>query len=159
MKTLIPALLFSAAIPAVCQTTPQQTIDPNQFPQLQVPQLPRQFALTPLDSAKTKVFTFDGNLPMPRIVVAAPTPGLADPHMDEKIIHRPPQGTFAQQQPRTPLAGNLYPGLQLLPIETARLEPIPVYFPRVKVEPIPINALNARMIPVLTVKQSTAPKK
>jgi len=95
----------------------------------------------------------------PRIVVAAPTPGLADPHMDEKIIHRPPQGTFAQQQPRTPLAGNLYPGLQLLPVETARLEPIPVYFPRVKVEPIPINALNARMIPVLTVKQSTAPKR
>ena len=154
MKALIPTLLFCSAIPALCQTTQQRTIDPNQLLNLAP-----QFAPAPRDSAKPRFFTFDGNMPMPHIVVTAPAPVLTDPHFDEKIIHRPPQDTFAQQQPRKPLAGNLYPGLQLLPVETARLEPIPVYFPKVKVEPIPTNMQNAKVIPVLTMKQTTAPKK
>ena len=110
-------------------------------------------------SAKPRVFTFDGSVPVPHIVAPAPTPALALPHLDEKIIHRPPQDAFAQQRPRTPLAGNLYPGLQLLPIETARLEPIPVYFPKVRVEPIPTATQNTKMIPVETANQSTAPNK
>ena len=151
---LIQALLFSAAMPALCQSTQQPSINPNQL-LLMAP----QFAPGQRDSAKPRVFSFDGNAPMPRIVIPSRTPQLADPHLDEMIIHRPPQDAFAQQQPRTPLAGNLYPSLKLLPIETAQLEPIPVYFPRAKVEPIPTTSPNAKMIPVLTAEPSPVPKK
>jgi hypothetical protein len=146
MRTPIPALLFFAAIPALCQTTPQPSYDPNQ-----VLQLPRQFALAPLDSAKSKVFTFDGNLnnvPMGQFNFPPRTLASAEPHLDDQIIHRPPQAS--KQQPRTPMAGYLYPGLELLPLklfptETARLDPIPVYFPNFKAEPIPTTWPDAKM--------------
>jgi hypothetical protein len=69
---------------------------------------------------------------MGQVRVPLRTLTLADPHLDDQIIHRPPQASFARQKPRTPLSGNLYPGLELLPLngssaETARLEPIPIY--------------------------------
>jgi hypothetical protein len=151
---LIQALLFSAAMPALSQSTQQPSIDPNQLLMLAP-----QFAPGQRDSAKPRAFSFDGNVPMPRVVIPSRTPQLVDPHLDEMIIRRPPQGAFAQQQPRTPLAGNLYPGLKLLPIETAQLEPIPLYFPKAKVEPIPTTSPNAKMSPILTVKQRAVPEK
>jgi hypothetical protein len=167
MKALIPALLFSATIPALCQTTPQRPPNPNQVNPNQILQLPSQFVLAPLDSIKAKVFTFNGNpndVPMGQVRGPLRMPALADPHLDEQIIHRPPQGAFSQQPPRTPLAGNLYPGLQLLPLnlsstETARLEPIPIYFPKFKVEPIPTTWPSAKAIPVQTATSSVIPKK
>jgi len=148
MKTLIGALLVSAAIPAISQTTPQQPADPNQY--LQTPQ---QFQYFPPGSTKPQIFQFKGNLnsiPRPQIVVPSQAHELVAPQIDAQIIHRPPQGIFDQQQARTPLAGSLYPGLKILPLEslpteTARLEPIPVYFPKAKVEPIPITSPNAKM--------------
>ena len=35
-------------------------------------------------------------------------------------------------------------------LESARLEPIPVYFPKFKLEPIPLTAPDAKMIPIQT---------
>jgi hypothetical protein len=155
MRTLIPALLVSAAIPALSQSTQQRTVDPNQ-----VLQAPQQFQFFPHDS-QPQAFTFKGHLnsiPRPQIILPPQARQLADPQIDEQIIHRPPQSVFDQEQPRTPLAGNLYPGLKILPVETARLEPIPVYFPKAKVEPIPITSPNAKM--TLIQRDATiAPKK
>jgi hypothetical protein len=167
MKALIPALLFSATIPALCQTTPQRPPNRNQPSPNQILQSPRLFPLAPLDSTKTKVFHFGGNpddVPMGEVGVPLRTLALADPHVDDQIIHRPPQTIFAQQQPRTPLAGNLYPDLELLPLnlsstETARGEPVPVYFPNFKVEPIPTTWPNGKAIPVQAQQSSIIPKK
>jgi hypothetical protein len=167
MKALIPALLFSATIPALCQTTPQRP--PNRNPPYpnQILQSPGQFPLSPLDSTKTKIFRFSGDpndVPMGEVRVPLRTLAPTDPHIDDQIIHRPPQASFAQQEPYAPLAGNLYPGLELLPLnlsstETARGEPIPAYFPKFKVEPIPTIWPNGKAIPVQAGQSSIIPKK
>jgi len=161
MKTLFTALLASAAIPVLSQSTPQHPAQPNQpF------QSPQQFQYFPPGSSKPQTFTFNGNLnsiPRPQIILPPQSRQLADPQIDAQIIHRPPQGVFNQQQARTPLAGSLYPGLKILPLnqlptETARLEPIPVHFPKAKVEPIPIASPKARMTLIQSVP-AIAPKK
>ena len=140
MKPLIPALLLSAAVPALCQTTQ------------------RQFKIPPQPSPHTlpqpRIFPFDKQVPEPGLAIRTPLAQIPSPQIDRQIIHRPPQDAFSQQQPRTPLAKNLYPDLKLMPIETARLEPIPVYFPKFKLEPIPLTAPDAKMIPI----QTTAPR-
>jgi hypothetical protein len=156
MKALVPALLVSTAIPAFCQTAPQHLVQPNQLFQS-----PQQFQYFPPGSTHPQMFTFNGNLnsvPRPQIVLPQQARQLADPHIDEQIIHRPPQGAFDQQQARAPLTANLYPGLKILPVETARLEPIPVYFPKYKAEPIPITPPNAKMT-LIQRAATIAPKK
>jgi hypothetical protein len=136
MKPLIPVLVLSAAVPAVCQTSQRSF----------------QFFLAPTPQqsqhnwTRPRVFPFDRRVPAPGFTVQTAAPQF--PQVDQQIIHRPPQGAFAEQPSRTPLAANLYPGLKVLPIETARVEPIPVYFPEFKMEPIPTTAPNARMVPV-----------
>ncbi len=153
MKTLIPALLLSAAIPAVCQT-PQPPIDPNQiFP------MPHQFQQSPRDPAKPPSFQFPSRFfSLPRIVRPPRKSQLGDPHFDVQIIHRPPPDSFAQQKPRTPPASNLYPDLKLLPIETARLDPIPTEWPKLKEEPIPITWPDAKVSTIQGVAPNAVPK-
>lgn len=104
----------------------------------------------PRNGTQPRVFPFDKSIPAPGFTLQAPAPQFSSPRLDEHIIRRPPQGSFAAQAPRTPLANNLYPDLKLLPVETARLEPIPVYFPKFKTEPIPTTAPDAKMVPIQT---------
>jgi hypothetical protein len=161
MKTLITVVLVSTAIPVVSQSTPQHPVQPKPFFQS-----PQQFQYFPPGSTKPQIFTFNGNLnsiPRPQIVLPPQAQQLANPHIDAQIIHRPPMADLTEQQPRTPLAGSLFPGLKILPLdssrtETARLEPIPVYFPKAKVEPIPIASPNAEMT-LIESATTTAPKK
>lgn len=136
MRPLIPVLVLSAAVPALCQTPPE---DASQAIQIQP-----QFK----SSAEPWVFQFNPGQSTLRLRIPAPRPKWN--RLDEQIIHRPPQGAFAEQKPQTPLNSRIYPDLRLLPTETARMEPIPVYFPKAKVEPIPLSAPDAKMVPIWT---------
>jgi hypothetical protein len=88
--------------------------------------------------------TFGG--PMKLVVPANPVPpssaGLRreNSEMDPKMIAHPPSSSIGDQPPGTAMAQNLYPGLQLLPIEQAKAkgEPIPTTWPNLKVKQIPI---------------------
>jgi hypothetical protein len=64
----------------------------------------------------------------PRILFQPGIPGLPkaetdrrldDAEIDPKIIVHPPQSSIGVQPPGTPMAQNVYPNLQMLPIETA----------------------------------------
>jgi hypothetical protein len=61
-----------------------------------------------------------------------------DAQTDPKIIVHPPPSSIGNQPPGTAVAQNLYPGLQLLPIEKAKGGPIPNGWPDLKVQQIPI---------------------
>jgi hypothetical protein len=62
--------------------------------------------------------------------------------LDSRMIVHPPPSSLGVQPRGTQLAQNLYPGLELLPIDIskAKLQPIPIIWPDLKVEPIPIHA-------------------
>jgi len=154
MKPLIPALFLSAAVPALGQTFQR----PYQF---QVPP-PQQ---SPRILPQPRVFPFDKSVPAPGFTLPTPAPQFTNPTLDEHIVRRPPKGSFTAQQPRTPLAANLYPGLKILPTETASpketasMEPIPVYFPRFKMEPIPTIWPDRKMIPIQRATPTPGQKK
>jgi hypothetical protein len=59
---------------------------------------------------------------------------------DPKMIVHPPTSSIGNQPPGTAVAQNLYPGLQLLPIEKANAKggPIPTTWPNLAVKQIPI---------------------
>ena len=69
--------------------------------------------------------------------------------IDPKIVVHPPQTRLSEQPQGTLEAQNLYPGLQLLPIEEskARGEPIPTTWPNGKIELIPIAWPKAELLP------------
>jgi hypothetical protein len=88
----------------------------------------------------SNLFAFDGSQivgPSSRVLGLAPLPP-PNPTLDAQIIHRPPESSFAQQAPRTPLAHNLYPDLKLQPTETASLENIPISWFMLNMVRIPI---------------------
>lgn len=128
------ALLILAAPAAFGQNTLTTPFAPEGF---RAPQtLPRTFMLQPL----TK--------PIPMVIVPNAWFPRAGAEIDPQIVRHPMPGAFAQQQPRVPIAQNLYPGLKLLPTETARMEPIPITWPGFKLEPIPTTWPNVRAVPV-----------
>jgi hypothetical protein len=89
------------------------------------------------------------NLRGPLKIKPAPEPPSFS--VDPQILRRP-QG-FAQH-PGKPLLQNLYPGLTLMPTETASLNappraiPIPRTFPKSKLEPIPTKWPDFTMVPI-----------
>ena len=130
MKFLVAAFLLSSTIPSFGEASPQDSIDPDQ-----IFQMPKQFLQAPRNLGKRPAFKGPLKvMPLPRVVIPSRAPKVGDPHLDAEIIHRPLQ-SFAQQQPRTPLAANLYPDLKLLPVETARLDAAPAEWPELKEEP------------------------
>ena len=130
MKFVVAAFLLSSAIPSFGQASPQDSIDPDQIFQMpKGPLAPRDLNKAPAFKAPLQV------MPLPRVVLPSRAPRVGDPQLDAEIIHRPLQKGFAQQQPRTPMAANLYPDLKLLPVETARLDATPAEWPKVKEEP------------------------
>jgi hypothetical protein len=121
MRFLVPVLLLSSTIPSFCQTTEQHSIDPDQIFQMpkQFQLAPRSFSLSPSFKVQLRI------MPLPRVVLPSQVPKVGDPHLDSQIIRKPPQDSFAHQQTRTPLAMNIYPDLQLLPVETVRQDATP----------------------------------
>jgi len=74
----------------------------------------------------------------------------SDAQIDPKIVVHPPQSSLGEQPPGTLVAQNLYPGLQLLPIEESKskAEPIPTTWPNRKIEQIPTVWPNGELLPV-----------
>ncbi|WP_058186257.1 hypothetical protein [Terracidiphilus gabretensis] len=72
------------------------------------------------------------------------------PRLDEGIIVHPPAGSFVLQSPVPPAAQaqKLYPGLKLLPTDTAKLEAIPLEWPKFKMEQIPTQWQGMKVISV-----------
>lgn len=146
MKPVWIALLMCAAPMGFGQSMLQESPSPqmqepgSQEPLFQTPpQLtpqPRTFKLQPMPNGA------------PQILVQEPRSPLKTPQIDPHILRRPDPNSFRQQEPRTPMAHNLYPDLKLLPVETARMEPIPGIWPGFKLEPIPITWPEAKLVPV-----------
>jgi hypothetical protein len=94
---------------------------------------------------QTRQFTFEvpkdakgfSSITMPDLAAGAA--------LDRQMIVHPPPGTVPQQA-GIQIAQNLYPGLQLLPIEDHKtgVQPIPTAWPELKVEPIPIGCPKCR---------------
>jgi len=86
---------------------------------------------------------------------------------DDSGMVRKPKG-FAQRAPRPAQPHNIYPDLNVLPIEMAkveapveagRLEPIPRVWPKARVEPIPTTWQGYRMVPVTAAADGKTAKK
>jgi hypothetical protein len=145
MKPVWIALLICAAQLGFGQSLLQQTPSPQvQQPGSQQPlfQMPSQLAPQP------RIFKLQ---PMPKtapqILLQAPRSTMKTPQIDPRILHRPDPNTFQQQEPRVPMAHNIYPDLKLLPVESARVEPIPIAWPGFRMEPIPTTWPQANVVP------------
>jgi len=156
MKAIYVVLALSASLPACAQApAPSPSASPSGTGQFfQAPAAPDgQSPWFRLQRPQTQQqFTLHG--PM----VLKPVPKLSSPPADPATV-RHPQG-FVQHDGK-PLLQNLYPGLQFMPTELARLDapaapgsgtkalPIPRTFPKAKVEPIPTTWEQYRTIPIL----------
>lgn len=157
MKPVWIALMFGFAPLAMSQTMPQDPPSPlvqepgSEQPLLQTPPqatpVPPGFKLEPGPKAGPK-----GAVPGPR------TPWI-HPKLDPQMIRRPTPGSFQQPEPRTPMAHSLYPDLELLPIETARLEAIPITWPGFRLETIPTRWPNARVASMAGAATAVPPHK
>ena len=92
-------------------------------------------------------FRFDPSqtLILPKTVEVTPT---FKTQIDPKIIVHPPKSGIGEQVPGTLVAKNLYPGLQLLPVEgsNAKVEPIPTTWPKMKMGNIPTTCPDCKMV-------------
>jgi hypothetical protein len=157
MRMAVAAVLLGAGAPLFCQnagTAPPSFENEKKDP-------PTVFLSQKELSTGPPVWhvTRDGLLKMnvpPGIgmvrVPSAPT----DPEM---VVH-PPQVSLGVQPPGTQVAQNLYPGLQLMPIEQPKMkvEPIPTIFPNAKVEKIPTTWTQFTISPIQGGKVNSAAK-
>jgi hypothetical protein len=136
-------LFLSAGTWAFCQSPAPAPANPEQnwltLPELAKPGLAqpgRDFTRLPPQ------LHFDFTAPMKAMTVPAPDPlrRWNDAQIDPKIVVHPPQSSLGKQAPGALVAQNLYPGLNLLPIQEseAKGEPIPTAWPNLKVKNIPI---------------------
>jgi len=82
------------------------------------------------------------------------------PPVDPRMIVHPPASSIGVQPPGTQIAQNLYPGLQLMPIDQskAKAAPIPITFPNMKFEKIPTTWPQYKMSPIQSGKAEPAKK-
>jgi hypothetical protein len=108
---------------------------------------------------KLKPFT-----PFSETILQAP-PGpkalrpLGDAQIDPNMILRPPHSAAEAQPQGTLMAQNLFPGLRFLPIESlkATLGPISTVWPKRKMERIPTEWRDGRIIPVYNSEMKQTP--
>jgi hypothetical protein len=135
MRIAIFALFLSTGTAAFCQltsTAPLQLNQPWVFPEDGKPCVEIGNASPDLK------FKFDPSqtLILPRTVEFSPQ---FKAQIDPQMIVHPPKSFVGDQASGTLVAQNLYPGLQLLPIDglKAKAEPIPITWPKMKIENIP----------------------
>jgi hypothetical protein len=92
-------------------------------------------------------FKFDQNqtLILPKTVEFPPR---FKAQIDPTMIVHPAKSAIGEQAPGTLVAQNLYPGLQLLPVDgpKARVEPIPITWPKMKMENLPTTCPDCKMV-------------
>ena len=145
MRIPIFALFLSAGTAAFCQSAVQIPLQPDQtwvFPPGSA-QPGQNFSKLP------QGFQF-GSVPNPTLIlpITVEVPPRLKTQIDPKMIVHPPMSGIDGQAPGTLVAQNLYPGLQLLPIDgsKAKLEPIPILWPKMKVENIPTAWPDCKMV-------------
>jgi len=161
MRIAVAALLLGVGVPLFCQTAgtaPANPGEPGQKP-------PSVFLLSPKEFDKAQPVWHIS--PESLLKMNVP-PGLgplrkfseSGESIDPKMVVHPPQASIGVQAPGTQVAQNLYPGLQLMPIEQAKVkgEPIPTTFPNAKMEPIPTTWPGYKMSLVLSGKTEPAAK-
>jgi hypothetical protein len=162
MRPAIFALLLFTSPAAFCQwaqTAPTNPAKPGFSPPTLTP-LPSLPSLGEFNRPPT-AFHFDGNAPRTTIVLpAAQSQFNQHAQIDPRMIVRPPQSSIGIQAPGTLIAQNLYPGLELLPIDgsKAKLQPIPTTWPGFKLEQIPIDMSNVEFT-LIEQGAATEPKK
>ncbi len=145
MRIAIFALFLSSGLAAFCQLPSPAPLQPNRSwvfppgsaqPGQDISKLPRDFHFS---------FVPQQPLILPKTVEIPPT---FKAQIDPKMIVHPPKSGIGEQAPGTLVAQNLYPGLQLLPIDGARakVEPIPITWPKMKVENIPTTCPDCKMV-------------
>jgi hypothetical protein len=85
----------------------------------------------------------------------------SDFKLDPKIVVHPPQSSLGEQLAGAPVAQNLYPGLELLPVEESRAKggPIPTTWPNATIEAIPIVWPKAQLLQIESAAKTQAPGK
>ncbi len=142
MRLTMLAVFLSTGVCAFCQTAAPFPANPDQFtlnPPIVI-QPERDF--TKLPSNINAFGTTPRQLilvPTQRKIVVLPESGF-NRQIDKQMIVHPPQSSLGEQAPGTLVAQNLYPGLQLLPIDELMLkaEPIPTIWPNLKMQRIPV---------------------
>ena len=155
MRIAILAVFLSSGSAAFCQVTSTAPSQPNQT---WVIQEDGTKAVEIGDASPDLKFKFDPSqtLIFPKTVEIAPTfKAQIDPKM---IVHPPKSG---EQAPGTLVAQNLYPGLQLLPIDgsKSKVEPIPITWPKMKIENIPTTCPDCKMVLVQSATTAKAVQK
>jgi hypothetical protein len=159
MRLTILALLLSTGTAASCQSAPPAPANQQQ-PWLTPPGIPqagRDFTKPPSDWRIRSV------VPRKMEILPGPWPlhRFDDAQIDAQIIVHPPPSSLGEQSPGALLAQNLYPGLQLLPIDgsKAKGELIPTTWPNLKIEQIPIVWPRLEFNPVQKSPNGPAPEK
>jgi hypothetical protein len=143
MKQAVLALFVSAGMTAMCQTATPNPKNPDKLFQM-----PPQFSMQAPNPGKG---LGSGNslkaMSLPRVLVAPPKVHMNQAEIDPGIIVTPPR-PFGGRDKGTPVAQNLYPNLRLMPVEAGKLEPIPTEAPNLKVEQIPTQWPDERIVDV-----------
>lgn len=139
MRITLVAALLSAGTAGLCQSgTPR-------------PAMPEQQVLPPITilpfNSVPREFHLNPDIPRGSILQEKPERGRG-PRIDPGMVVHPPRASIGEQAPGTPVAQNLYPGLQLLPIDglKAKVEPISIIWPNMKVENIPTTCPDCKMV-------------
>jgi hypothetical protein len=152
MRLTILALFLYTGVAAFCQSAAPVPASPekpwrilpgatNSQPARDFSKLPQEWHFTTV-APRMKTMTI---LPGPLALGCG-----SDAQIDPKIVAYPPQASLGEQPPGTLVAQNLYPGLQLLPIEESKgkAELLPTTWPTRKIERIPIVWPKGELLPV-----------
>jgi hypothetical protein len=145
MRITILSLFLCAGTAAFCQTgAPAIPKNPWQTPLGGVPTPIRDFSKLP-PGWHAAPLTPPRMMYLPEVVDTTRPKGA---QIDPKIIVHPPVSSIGMQPPGTAVAQNEYPGLRMLPIESARshLEAIPTQWPPNRLENIPTQWPMAEIV-------------
>lgn len=155
MRLTILALFLSAGTTVLCQSAAPANPEKQWLilPDATTSQPARDFSKLPPDWHFTSVVpmqTMKTVILPGQLALQRRSDLQARSQIDPKIVVHPPQSSLGEQPPGALLAQNLYPGLQLLPIEecTKVLTPIPTTWPNLKLEQIPTVWPKPELLPV-----------
>jgi hypothetical protein len=157
MRIVVIAVLLGTGVPGFCQsagTAPPSFENEKKDPPTVVPPQTEIGKEPPVCH-----ITLDGLLKM-NVPPGIGRVRMPSPPADSAMIVHPPQASMGVQPPGTAVAQNLYPGLELMPIGQlkAKVEPIPITFPIMKLEKIPTIWAQYTILPVQSGKADTASK-
>ena len=150
-------LVVCSGSPLVCQTPGQAPAEPGQSGNNAPSIVLSQKTLRMGPPAGQTTLGQPLKMPLP---LGAGSVRLGSAQIDPEMIVHPPQTSIGMQPPGTQVAQNLYPGLELMPIDRskAKVEPIPTMISNVKMEKIPTTWTQFTVSPIQSGKPTPATK-